>query len=60
MSKLKITLSKSFIGRQDKQIKTAKALGLTKVGQTVEHEDSPSLRGAIHKIEFMLDVEEVQ
>ena len=57
---LRITLKKSFIGRQDKQIKTAKALGLTKVGHTVEHEDTPSVRGAIRKIDFMLDVEEVQ
>ncbi|WP_071705388.1 50S ribosomal protein L30 [Murdochiella vaginalis] len=60
MSMLRITLKKSFIGRQDKQIKTAKALGLTKVGHTVEHEDTPSVRGAIRKIDFMLDVEEVQ
>ena len=60
MSMLRITLKKSFIGRQYKQIKTAKALGLTKVGHTVEHEDTPSIRGAIQKIGFMLDVEEVQ
>ncbi|WP_308540694.1 50S ribosomal protein L30 [uncultured Murdochiella sp.] len=60
MSMLRITLKKSFIGRQEKQIKTAKALGLTKVGRTVEHEDNPSIRGAIQKIGFMLDVEEVQ
>lgn len=59
MGKLKITLKKSFIGRQPKQIKTAKALGLTKIGHSVEHEDNPSIRGAIHKIDFMLDVEEV-
>ena len=60
MSMLRITLKKSFIGRQEKQIKTAKALGLTKVGRTVEHEDNPSIRGVIQKIGFMLDVEEVQ
>lgn len=60
MSMLRITLKKSFIGRQEKQIKTAKALGLTKVGRTVEHEDNPSIRGTIQKIGFMLDVEEVQ
>lgn len=60
MSKVQLKLVKSFIGRKDKQIATAKALGLTKVGQVVEHEDSPSLRGAIHKIDFMLDVTEVK
>lgn len=60
MSKLNITLKKSFIGRTDKQIATAKALGLTRIGQTVQMEDSPSIRGAIHKIDFMLDVEECE
>lgn len=60
MAKVKLTLIKSFIGRNDKQIATAKALGLSKLGQTVEHEDSPSLRGAIHKIDFMLDVSELK
>ncbi|MCI6659946.1 MAG: 50S ribosomal protein L30 [Peptoniphilaceae bacterium] len=58
MAKLLITLKKSFIGRTDKQIATAKGLGLTKVGQTVEHDDNPSIRGSIHKIDFMLDVQE--
>ncbi len=60
MGKLKITLKKSFIGRQPKQIATAKALGLTKIGSVVEQEDTASIRGAIHKIDFMLDVEEVK
>ena len=58
MGKLAITLKKSLIGRPDKQIAIAKGLGLTKVGQTVIHEDNSSIRGSIHKIDFMLDVAE--
>lgn len=58
MGKLNITLKKSFAGRTDKQISIARALGLHKVGQTVVLEDAPSVRGSIHKIDFMLDVSE--
>lgn len=56
---LKITLKKSVIGRNEKQRKTIEALGLKKIGQTVVHDDTPAIRGMIHKTDFMLDVEEV-
>lgn len=59
MSKLKITLVKSFIGRKDDQIATAKALGLSKIGKVVEHEDNPQIRGMVTKISHMLNVEEI-
>lgn len=59
MAKLKITLKKSVIGRNEKQRKTIEALGLKKIGQTVVHDDTPAIRGMIHKTDFMLDVEEV-
>ena len=59
MAKLKITLKKSIIGRNEKQRKTIEALGLKKIGQTVVHDDTPAIRGMIHKTDFMLDVEEV-
>lgn len=58
MAKVEITLKKSFIGRKDDQIATAKSLGLKKIGQTVVLEDNPSVRGKINKIDFMLDVKE--
>lgn len=58
MGKLNITLKKSFAGRTDKQVNIARALGLHKLGQTVVLEDQDSVRGAIHKIDFMLDVSE--
>ena len=59
MAKVEIKLKKSFIGRKDDQIATAKALGLKKIGQTVVREDSPALRGMINKIPFMLEVKEL-
>ena len=56
---LKITLKKSIIGRNQRQRKTIEALGLKKIGQSVVHDDTPQIRGMIHKTDFMLDVEEV-
>ena len=58
MAKLNITLKQSMIGRNQRQRATVKALGLRKIGQTVTHDDTPQIRGMIHKIDFMLDVEE--
>ncbi|MBQ3334080.1 MAG: 50S ribosomal protein L30 [Eubacteriaceae bacterium] len=59
MAKLAITLKKSTIRRKPKQRATIEALGLKKIGQTVIHEDTPQIRGMIHKTDFMLDVKEV-
>jgi large subunit ribosomal protein L30 len=55
---LKITLIKSVIGYSKRQKATAQALGLRKINQTVEHVDSPVLRGMISKIEHLVAVEE--
>lgn len=59
MAKLQITLKKSLIGRLDSHIATAKALGLSKIGKTVEKEDTPQVRGMINKINYLLDVKEI-
>ncbi|MBR0576286.1 50S ribosomal protein L30 [Proteiniclasticum sp. BAD-10] len=58
MSKVKVTLKKSLIGRKKDHIATAKALGLSKIGKTMEHNDTPQIRGMIKKIEYLLQVEE--
>jgi len=58
MAKLTITLSKSMIGRKKDHIATVKALGLKKISDVVEHEDSPQIRGMIDKISYMLTVSE--
>ena len=59
MAKLKITLKRSLIGRKVTQIATVNALGLRKIGKTVEHEDTPQIRGMINKVSYLLAVEEV-
>ncbi|ETA81092.1 MULTISPECIES: 50S ribosomal protein L30 [Youngiibacter] len=58
MATLKVTLKKSLIARKKDHIATAKALGLSKIGKTVEHNDTPQVRGMIKKIEYLLSVEE--
>jgi len=59
LAKLKVTLNKSLIGRKKDHIATVTALGLKKIGKTVEHEDTPQIRGMIKKVEYLLKVEEV-
>lgn len=56
---LKITLVKSLIGRKKDHIATANALGLKKIGKTVQHEGTPQIKGMISKISYMINVEEV-
>jgi large subunit ribosomal protein L30 len=59
MSKeIKITLIHSPIGRSQRQKDTVKALGLTKLYQTVSKPDSPAIRGMIGKVSHLLRVEE--
>jgi len=55
---IKITLTKSPIGAQPKQRRTVQALGLRKMHQTVELEDTPATRGAIAKISHLVTVTE--
>ena len=55
---LKITLKRSLIGAAPNQRGTVKALGLRKVNQTVEREDTPHVRGMIDRVSHMLQVEE--
>lgn len=59
MAKLKITLSRSIIKSNEKQKATAKALGLTKTGKTVEQKDNPQIRGMINIISHLVKVEEI-
>ena len=58
MSKLRITWTKSGIGYSRDQRRTLRALGLRRLHQTVEHDDTPSLRGMILKVKHLLRVEE--
>jgi len=56
--KLRLTLKKSRIGRLPKHRQVLDGLGLKRRHQVVEREDTPSIRGMVKKVEFMLDVEE--
>lgn len=55
---LKITLVKSPIGAVPKNKKTVEALGLRKMGKTVEMPDNPAVRGMIRKVSHLVKVEE--
>ncbi|MDD7306201.1 MAG: 50S ribosomal protein L30 [Peptoniphilaceae bacterium] len=59
MAQLEIKLKRSFIGRKDDHIATAKALGLRKIGQSVVKDDNPAIRGMVKKISYMLEVKEL-
>ena len=56
----KITLVKSLIGRKPNQVATAKALGLTKIGQTVVKEENEAIRGMIVTIAHIVKVVQEQ
>jgi large subunit ribosomal protein L30 len=59
MAKLRITYTKSSIGYNEKQRATVQALGLRKLHQVVEHEDTPVIRGMVNKVSHLVRVEEV-
>ncbi|PCI61332.1 MAG: 50S ribosomal protein L30 [Methylophilaceae bacterium] len=52
-----VTLIKSVIGRLESHRATVKGLGLRRMHQTVELEDTPAIRGMINKINYLLKVE---
>lgn len=58
MAKLRITWVKSGIGHPRDQRRTLQALGLRRLNQTIEHDDSPSIRGMILKVQHLVTVEE--
>ena len=58
MSKLKITQVRSTIRKIENQKRTIEALGLGRIGRTVEHTDTPQIRGMIEKVHHLVKVEE--
>ena len=58
MKKLQIKQVRSAIGRKQDQRKTLVALGITKMGQAVQHNDTPQIRGMVNKIAHLLNVTE--
>ncbi|NOH70604.1 50S ribosomal protein L30 [Vibrio pectenicida] len=58
MATIKVTQTKSSIGRLPKHRACLKGLGLGKINHTVELEDTPCIRGMINKVFYMVKVEE--
>ena len=58
MATIKVTQTKSSIGRLPKHKATLRGLGLSKIHHTVELEDTPCVRGMINKVYYMVKVEE--
>jgi large subunit ribosomal protein L30 len=56
--KIKITLTRSPIGYSKRQKGTVRALGLRRMNHTVEHDDSPVIRGMINKVSHLVKVED--
>jgi large subunit ribosomal protein L30 len=54
---LKVTLVKSVIGTKQDHRATVRGLGLKKLNQTVQLEDTPAVRGMIHKVAYLLKYE---
>ncbi len=57
---VKITLVKSLIARPEKQILTAKSLGLTKIGDSKIVEKDITVEGKINVISHLITVDEVK
>jgi large subunit ribosomal protein L30 len=60
MARLRVTQVRSAIGAKPKQRGTLRALGLRRIGRTVEHDDKPELRGMLAKVPHLVRVEEVE
>jgi large subunit ribosomal protein L30 len=60
MSKIKVTQIKSSIKKGKNQKANLEALGLRKIGHSVEHENNPIINGMIGKVEHLVKVEAVK
>lgn len=58
MAKLSVKWSRSHIGAEDRERRTIRALGLRRLHQVVQREDTPTLRGMLFKVRHLVDVRE--
>jgi large subunit ribosomal protein L30 len=58
--KLKITLTRSRIGLKPNHVRTLEALGLRKIRATVQHPDTPVIRGMLAQVPYAVRVEEIE
>ncbi len=55
---LKVKQLKSKNGSDKRQIDTLRSIGLRRIGQTVEVHDTPQMRGMLHKVRHLVEVDE--
>jgi large subunit ribosomal protein L30 len=60
VTKVRITQIKSQIGESPRHRGTLRALGLGKIGRSVEHAESPQLAGMLRKVRHLVRVEETK
>jgi len=60
MGKIRVTQVKSAIKRTANQKRTLEALGLRKLNQVVEHENTPNILGMVNNVQHLVSVEEVK
>jgi large subunit ribosomal protein L30 len=58
MSGFKVTQRKSRNGCDKRQLDTLRSLGLRRIGHTVEVGDTPQIRGMLHKVRHLVEVED--
>jgi large subunit ribosomal protein L30 len=58
VSDLTITQKKSSNGCDKRQLDTLRSIGLRRINHTVTREDSPQLRGMVHKVRHLVEVSE--
>jgi large subunit ribosomal protein L30 len=58
-ARLRVTLVRSVIGAKPKQRGTVRALGLKRIGHTVEHADRPEIRGMLARVPHLVRFEEL-
>ena len=58
MANVRITQTRSQIGQSEKHRGTLRALGLGKIGRTVEKRESPQLAGMLRKVRHLVKIEE--
>ena len=59
VDRIRITQVRSAVGRQKIQRRTLRALGILRHQHAVEHDDTPAIRGMIAKVDYLVEVTEV-
>ena len=56
--RLRVTLTRSLIGLKPNHVKTLHALGLRRIRATVQHDDTPAVRGMLDRVPYAIRVDE--